>query len=342
MYKILGGDHKEYGPVAAEQLITWINEGRANGSTLAQAEGSSEWKPLSTFSEFAEPLRGKAVPPPVSPPPAAPAPGAAPVPSPPVASQVLARDYHLDIGECISRAWNLYKENFGLLFGVSAIFLLIEAFVGGLSCIPLVGPVFSIANLFIAGPLVVGIYTVFLRRFRGQPGKIDDLFSGVSSRYGQYLLGYIVPVLLSWLSAIPGAILLGIGFAIRHNVMPLAVIFWVVGAILILVALIYFGVSWIFTLPLVLDKGFDFWQAMEVSRKMVGKHFASVLGLLIVTSLINLVGLLFCGIGLFFTLPICFGALAYAYLTLFGDQPAAATPPGNAPLGSPIPPTPQA
>ena len=53
MFKIIGADGKEYGPVAAEQLRQWIAEGRANTQTLAQAESSVEWKPLGQIPEFA-------------------------------------------------------------------------------------------------------------------------------------------------------------------------------------------------------------------------------------------------------------------------------------------------
>jgi hypothetical protein len=63
MYKILGADQKEYGPVSAEAVCNWIAERRANAQTLIQAEGSTEWKPLSTFPEFSGVLRlGPAIP----------------------------------------------------------------------------------------------------------------------------------------------------------------------------------------------------------------------------------------------------------------------------------------
>jgi hypothetical protein len=52
MYKIVGADKKEYGPVSAEQLRGWISQGRANGLTLVSFEGGP-WKPLNTFAEFA-------------------------------------------------------------------------------------------------------------------------------------------------------------------------------------------------------------------------------------------------------------------------------------------------
>jgi hypothetical protein len=56
MYKILGTDQKEYGPVTTDQLRQWIKEGRANAQTLVRAEGSTEWKPLSAFPELADTL----------------------------------------------------------------------------------------------------------------------------------------------------------------------------------------------------------------------------------------------------------------------------------------------
>ena len=65
MYRIMGADQKEYGPVTSEQVREWIAAGRANGQTLASFEGSP-WKPLSTYPEFADVLRTTVVPPPVS------------------------------------------------------------------------------------------------------------------------------------------------------------------------------------------------------------------------------------------------------------------------------------
>lgn len=53
MYKIRGGDGKEYGPVAADTLRAWVNQGRANGQTFVLAEGATEWKTLATCPEFA-------------------------------------------------------------------------------------------------------------------------------------------------------------------------------------------------------------------------------------------------------------------------------------------------
>lgn len=56
MYKIVGADRKEYGPVGADVIRDWIRQGRANGQTQVQAEGGA-WQPLGLFPEFAEALK---------------------------------------------------------------------------------------------------------------------------------------------------------------------------------------------------------------------------------------------------------------------------------------------
>lgn len=67
MYKIIGGDGKEYGPISGDQLRQWISEGRINAQTQVLLEGTTDWKPLGTLAEFAASF------------PAAPAPAPAPV-----------------------------------------------------------------------------------------------------------------------------------------------------------------------------------------------------------------------------------------------------------------------
>jgi hypothetical protein len=52
MYKIIGADREEYGPVSADEIRAWLSEGRADGRTMAQAVCHTDWKPLSAFPEF--------------------------------------------------------------------------------------------------------------------------------------------------------------------------------------------------------------------------------------------------------------------------------------------------
>ena len=83
---------------------------------------------------------------------------------------------------------------------------------------------------------------------------------------------------------------------------------------------IYLAVSWIFALPLVIDKGMDFWDAMELSRRVVTRHWWRMLGFLIVLGLVAVVGVLACVIGLFVTVTLAQIALMCAYEEIFNPR----------------------
>src|SRR6266567_8212465 len=115
MYKIIGGDQKEYGPVTADELRRWIAEGRLNGQSLVRAEGEGDWQPLASFPEFADALQAQAGGPSGSP-------GASAVTS----AEILARRPQVQVGRCLSLSWNLLQSNFGLLFGATLVFWAIQ------------------------------------------------------------------------------------------------------------------------------------------------------------------------------------------------------------------------
>ncbi|HOC55731.1 MAG TPA: DUF4190 domain-containing protein [Verrucomicrobiota bacterium] len=52
MYKIIGSDGNQYGPVSLEQIRQWIAEGRVNAQTRVQADGATEWRTAAEFPEF--------------------------------------------------------------------------------------------------------------------------------------------------------------------------------------------------------------------------------------------------------------------------------------------------
>lgn len=62
MYRVIGINGQQYGPVSADQIRRWLAENRVNAQTLIQAEGSPDWKALGSFAEFAADL--KTLPPP--------------------------------------------------------------------------------------------------------------------------------------------------------------------------------------------------------------------------------------------------------------------------------------
>jgi prepilin-type processing-associated H-X9-DG protein len=54
VYKIIGGDKKEYGPVTAAQLRQWIQDRRVNAQTQVQVAGADAWQTAGALPEFAE------------------------------------------------------------------------------------------------------------------------------------------------------------------------------------------------------------------------------------------------------------------------------------------------
>jgi hypothetical protein len=52
MYKIIGADGKEYGPIAADVVKKWIAEGRANAQTKILPEGATEWLTVAQVPEL--------------------------------------------------------------------------------------------------------------------------------------------------------------------------------------------------------------------------------------------------------------------------------------------------
>ncbi|MCX7887007.1 MAG: glycerophosphoryl diester phosphodiesterase membrane domain-containing protein, partial [Verrucomicrobiae bacterium] len=146
----------------------------------------------------------------------------------------------------------------------------------------------NIIGWVLGGPMFGGLYAMFLKKKRGQPITFGDAFVGFNL-FVPLMLAYIVMGLLCSL---------GFLFCILPG--------------------IYLAVAWLFTLPLVIDKKLDFWAAMELSRKMVNKHWWGILGFLLVCGLINIAGLLAGCIGVFVTLPVTLAATACAYDDIFG------------------------
>lgn len=65
MFKILGSDGKEYGPINATVVREWIRERRANGRTRIQVDGHADWVELASLADFAPDLAAASTPPPL-------------------------------------------------------------------------------------------------------------------------------------------------------------------------------------------------------------------------------------------------------------------------------------
>lgn len=312
MYKIIGADGQQYGPVSAEEVRQWIAEGRLGAESLVQAEGAADWQPLSGVAEFAAALAVHARP---APPPSAPA-----SVLPPRTADFAGRDAPLDIGGCLTRGWNLFKDHLGLLLGGLAVYLGIEIGIGVLGMIPIIGALFSLANIFVVGPLLGGLFYLFLRVVRGQSATVGDVFAGFRLCYLQLFLGQLVPGLLAGLCLIPAVVtaLVALLPSLMRNQPPGpgAILLAVLVGLICLAPMVFLQVNWLFTLPLIIDQRLEFWPAMQASWKTVIAQWWRVFALALLVGLINLAGLLLCCVGVLFTAPIGIAALMYAYESL--------------------------
>ena len=58
MYKIIGQDGKEYGPISGQQLRQWISENRVESRTPVFADSAKDWTFVGLLSEFSNCFAG--------------------------------------------------------------------------------------------------------------------------------------------------------------------------------------------------------------------------------------------------------------------------------------------
>jgi len=189
------------------------------------------------------------------------------------------------IGEWIARGVNLYKNNFVLLVATHFVAVMLG--------------VISLGVL--AGPMFAGLYMICLRLVDGTdpPPQVGDLFNGFS-RFLQPFLFVSV-----W-----GAVLIVVAAALTHGVvasLPVIGPFVYALAVTALEALAIFGI------PLIVDRGMEFWPASKISAAHVWSMYSGFIVLVFFSSLLSTCGVFLYGFGVFLTLPVhtCVVAIAY-------------------------------
>jgi uncharacterized membrane protein len=338
-YIIIGGDGREYGPITQEDVRQWIAEGRLNAQSLAKSVSDAEFRPLEKFPEFADVCGGNA-----------------PGTIAPSSSMVSDEDYELDLGGCISRGWELVKKNFGTLFVCVLVFFGIQIALNSMvnfTVMSVLNKVFSSAaasvglgflfigiDALVIGPLLGGIFLVYLKTIRGVPTGVGEVFGGFQKAYGQLVLGSLAVNLIIGLCMAPFSYVTAekvnpllhklqamqtqsAASADMGNLMGQMLSAYASALPVLLICLVpvtYLTVSWQFTLVLVIDKGLNFSAAMKTSWKRVNRHWWVVFGLTILVGLVSVSGVLGCGIGVLCTIPIGFAALMFAYETIFNAK----------------------
>lgn len=68
IYKIIGEDGQEYGPVTGEQIRAWIAEGRIERRTPVFVDGAKDWNFVGLLPEFTNSFSTPGTPPTIAPP----------------------------------------------------------------------------------------------------------------------------------------------------------------------------------------------------------------------------------------------------------------------------------
>ncbi|MCK9175373.1 MAG: hypothetical protein M0O96_08870 [Desulforhopalus sp.] len=83
---------------------------------------------------------------------------------------------------------------------------------------------------------------------------------------------------------------------------------------------LYLSVAWSMTIPLLVDQRLGIWESMEISRKMVTRHWFKIFILMIIMPVLVTVSAIPFGIGLIWTIPLSFVLTGVIYQALYGDR----------------------
>jgi len=248
------------------------------------------------------------------------------------AEKVLTAESELRLGECFAKSWEMFQRNMPVTIGVFVLFTLTQLALNGL---PILGP---IASVFVYGPLYGGFMYYFLLLVRGEECRVGNAFLGFGPKFVPLMLAGLLITVITVLSIIPGIIVMAAGVISAgvigrtfeqaqesiQNLNVGMVVVIIAGFLLMALLAVMVTAFLQFTYLLIMDKGLDLLTALQVSFRRSFKHGFTLLLLLILGGLLSLAGLLLCGVGMLFTVPWYFGALAVAYEKLF---PGAVTKP---------------
>ena len=280
--------------MTVEGVAQWITDGRTNGETKVQPEGSEDWQPLREVPELENLLGGKA------PKPAA-QPGLPPtLNTPPTTAQVLEdlgdRPPTFNVGECIGQGWRLYKANIGL-FSLSTLSLM------GLSFVAVFVP---FGSLLAGGPLFGSYDMIMVKRLRGEPARVGNLFDGFKN-FMEMFIAYLVMVVATMLAIIPALVVAAIGLLVIYimdddgaSQSQLITAVVITCGLFVLCILPFFLVLTMlsFALPLVLDKNLPGIEAAKTAWGITKHCKAKCLGLAVSIVIINILPFLPCAVGM--------------------------------------------
>jgi hypothetical protein len=242
--------------------------------------------------------------------------------------ELLTHGYEFNMGKYMSDGWDLFKKGAGNYIGFTIVFFVL---VMVMALIPFVNLLVSVFEYV----LIAGIF-IYSRNLINDKGEFSNFFEGFNS-FGQILLFmlvllvFMIPAIAVFLIYItPEGFLNSAinGFKdAEHMAEQLLETFQnrtgsiIFLSVALLLYTLYIYISYSFTLILIVDRNMQYWDAMELSRKIVAKNFFSFFGMYILLSLIMFFGVLFtCGLGALVAIPYMNTVVFSAYNNIMGPE----------------------
>lgn len=143
----------------------------------------------------------------------------------------------------------------------------------------------------ISAPFMTGIYMTIITYIRGEDVSYKSVFNYYSIMWKLSLASLFV-------HTINKSIFFGISTIGEYLHLELVILAYIVSMAI--------GIIYLFTLPLIADKGLKIWDAMELSRKAVFSHFFSIIILYILLAIVMILSAIPLGIGMIWTMPMFF------------------------------------
>lgn len=181
------------------------------------------------------------------------------------------KGYDFDLDQVFRKSWEMFLKQplFSMAFTLLIFSLQLLALVYLDKFVFLFG-------LLLAPPLYSGFYLVAFKISAGQPVVYPDFFKGFT---------YYFPTVLIWLV---GQVLVSLGiFAL-------------------IIPGVYLAVAYNFAVLMAIFGGFDYWSALEESRKLITVRWWKFFVYTLLLLLINLGGILTFGVGLLVSVPVTF------------------------------------
>lgn len=222
----------------------------------------------------------------------------------------------VEVMACFNRAWEAFKAQPMLLLGtVVVVYLCMGA--GGM--IPIISPCIG---LLINGPLMAGIWIVVLKVLRGEEASIGDAFGGFSKFWWPLVGANFLITVVTVLPLIPfGGSLLFTGLMNRGGT-PRGVDFILPGilCLLALPVVIYLTLAWFFAIPLIIDRNYGVWDAMNTSRRVVNRFLVPVFLTMLLSFALGVAGFIALCVGLLVAIPVSMTMIAAMYEELLGTK----------------------